>query len=257
MFHLDWGTAFQINFSVSFSLAFLNIIFINLILSGDNAVLIAMAVRNLPRNQRQKGMILGTGAAVLLRVVLTFFVVLLLNVSFLKLIGGLLIFWIAIKLFTDAEKDEGAKETASMMKAIQIILIADFTMSLENVLAVAGAAGDHFILVLFGLLVSIPIVVFTAQLLSTLMDRYPVIIIIGAAILGRVSAEMIMTDPAVAGWFHPTHVLAYFIQGLFMLSVILIGKYLLKQRAARKQQRPLLKASELKSVADSAIKPEP
>jgi len=257
MFFPDWNSAFQVNFNLSFFLALLNIIFINLILSGDNAVLIAMAVRNLPRNQRQKGMILGTGAAVLLRVVLTFFVALLLKISFLKLIGGLLIFWIAIKLFTDADEDEGLKQPTTLLRAIQIILVADLTMSLDNVLAVAGAAGDHVILLVFGLLISIPMVILTAQLLSTLMDRYPVIIIIGAAILGRVSAEMIMTDPAVEGSLPPSPIFGYFIQGLFMLSVVLIGKYLLKRRAARKQQKLLVKASGLKSVAESAIKPEP
>jgi len=224
----------------------MNIVFINLILSGDNAVLIAMAVRNLPKNQRQKGMLLGTGAAVFLRVILTFFVALLLKISFLKLIGGLLIFWIAIKLFTDADEDEGVKQPTTLLKAIQIILVADFTMSLDNVLAVAGAAGDHVILLVFGLLISIPMVVFTAQLLSTLMDRYPIIIVIGAAILGRVSAEMILTDPAVEGWFHPSVVLEYFIQGLFMLGVVIIGKYLSKHRASKKKPELVPEVAKLK-----------
>jgi YjbE family integral membrane protein len=235
MLHFDWGSIFQFNLNFAFFLAMLNIFFINLILSGDNAVLIAMAVRNLPKNQRGKGMLLGTGAAVVLRVILTFFVALLLKISFLKLIGGLLIFWIAIKLFTDADEDEGVKQPTSLIKAIQIILIADLTMSLDNVLAVAGAAGDHFVLLVFGLLLSIPMVVFTAQLLSTLMDRYPIIIVIGAAILGRVAAEMILTDPALEGWFHPSVIIEYFIKGLFMLGVVLVGKYLSRQRAAKKK----------------------
>lgn len=257
MLHIDWGSIFQFNLNFAFFLAMMNIIFINLILSGDNAVLIAMAVRNLPKNQRKKGMILGTGAAVLLRIVLTFFVALLLKVSFLKLIGGLLIFWIAIKLFTDAEEDEGLKQPTTLMKAIQIILVADLTMSLDNVLAVAGAAGDHVILLVFGLLISIPMVIFTAQLLSTMMDRYPVIIVIGAAILGRVSAEMILTDPAVASWFHPSAVVEYFIQGLFMLSVVLIGKYLLKLRATKKKSTLPNEIAKLKNAADSGIRPHP
>ena len=214
----------------------MNIIFINLILSGDNAVLIAMAVRNLPKNQRKKGHDSGNGCSSPFADRSDLFVALLLKVSFLKLIGGLLIFWIAIKLFTDAEEDEGLKQPTTLMKAIQIILVADLTMSLDNVLAVAGAAGDHVILLVFGLLISIPMVIFTAQLLSTMMDRYPVIIIIGAAILGRVSAEMILTDPAVASWFHPSAVVEYFIQGLFMLSVVLIGKYLLKLRGHQEKK---------------------
>jgi len=243
---MDWGSVFQFNLNFAFFLAMMNIVFINLILSGDNAVLIAMAVRNLPKNQRQKGMLLGTGAAVLLRVVLTFFVALLLKISFLKLIGGLLIFWIAVKLFTDAEEDGGVKQPTTLTKAIRIILVADFTMSLDNVLAVAGAAGDHVILLVFGLLISIPMVVFTAQLLSTLMDRYPIIIIIGAAILGRVSAEMILTDPAVEAWFHPSAVLEYFIQGLFMLGVVIIGKYLSKHRADKKKPELLPEVVKIK-----------
>jgi len=224
--NFDWGTIFQVQFNAAFFMAILNIIFINLILSGDNAVLIAMAVRNLQKSNRAKGMILGTGAAVVLRIILTFFVALLLKISFLKLVGGLLIFWIALKLFTDADSGEDVKQATTLKQAIQIILIADLTMSLDNVLAVAGAAGGSLFLLIFGLVLSIPIVIFTAQLLSILMDRYPIIVVFGAAILGRVTGEMIMTDSAILSWLHPSTTLIYFFEGFCMLAVVLVGKYL-------------------------------
>lgn len=224
--NFDWGTIFQIQFNLAFFMAMLNIIFINLILSGDNAVLIAMAVRNLDKSNRTKGMIFGTGAAVVLRIVLTFFVALLLKISFLKLVGGLLIFWIAIKLFTEAGGDDNVKQATTLRQAIQIILIADLTMSLDNVLAVAGAAGGNLFLMAFGLILSIPIVIFTAQLLSMLMDRYPIIVVLGAAILGRVTGEMVLTDSAVASWLHPSTALIYFFEGFCMLAVVVLGKYL-------------------------------
>ena len=243
--HIDWGSIFQVQFNLTFLMAMLNIIFINLILSGDNAVLIAMAVRNLPKSNRIKGMIFGTGAAVVLRVILTFFVALLLKISFLKLIGGLLIFWIALKLFTEAGGDEGCKEAATLRQAIQIILIADLTMSLDNVLAVAGAAGGNLFLLIFGLVLSIPIVIFTAQLLSMLMDRYPIIVVLGAAILGRVTGDMVMTDPAVVGWLHPSEMMVYIAEGLCMVAVVVLGKYLGRRaRIKREMEEALVTAKE-------------
>jgi YjbE family integral membrane protein len=222
----DWVTICQMQFTWPLFVAMLNIIFINLILSGDNAVLIAMAVRNLKTANRIKGMILGTGAAVVLRVVLTYFVALLLKISFLKLTGGLLIFWIAVKLFTEAGDSADVREAGTLRQAVQIILVADLTMSLDNVLAIAGAAGGNLFLLIFGLVLSIPMVIFTAQLLSSLMDRYPLIIVAGAAILGRVAGEMVMTDPAIQAWINPSSALVYFIEGCCMITVVLLGKYL-------------------------------
>lgn len=239
--NLDWGTLFNVQFNFAFFMAMLNIIFINLILSGDNAVLIAMAVRNLHKSNRVKGMIFGTGAAVVLRVVLTFFVALLLKISFLKLVGGCLIFWIALKLFTDADSGEDVKQATTLRQAIQIILIADLTMSLDNVLAIAGAAGGNLLLLIFGLVLSIPIVIFTAQLLSILMDRYPIIVVVGAAILGRVTGEMIMTDSAIASWLHPSTTLIYLVEGFCMLAVVAVGKYLAHRnltKAEKKESMP-------------------
>ncbi len=190
-------------FNWVFVLGILNIVIIDLILAGDNAVVIAMAVRSLPRDRRQWGIILGAGAAVVLRVVLTFFVAKLLAISFIKLAGGVLIAWIAVKLFVEGAPEQGEKEAKTLWQAMWLIVVADITMSTDNVLAVAGASQGNPFLLIFGLALSIPFVVFTSNLLAMLMDRYPVIIYIGAAVLGRVAAEMIFTDPAVVGWLQP------------------------------------------------------
>jgi YjbE family integral membrane protein len=179
-----------------------------------------------------KGITFGTGLAVVLRIGLTFFVALLMEVSFLKIVGGLLILWIAVKLFSEGDGDENVQSATTLWKAIQVILIADLTMSVDNVLAVAGAAGGNLPLLIFGLCLSIPIVIFASQMLSSLMERYPVIVLIGAAILGRVGADMIISDPAMERWFHPTTAMVYFIQGLGMIGVVLAGKYIKNRRNA-------------------------
>jgi len=240
--NIDWGTLFHIEWTLSFGLALLNIMFINLILSGDNAVLIAMAVRNLPKEQRQKGIAFGTAAAIVLRVILTYFVALLLQISFIKLIGGLLILWIAVKLLMEGGEDDGfKKEATTMMQAIKIILIADLTMSLDNVLAVAGAAGGNLFLLIFGLVMSIPIVVYASNLLSTLMDRYPIIIIIGGAILGRVGGEMIMGDHIVEQWLHPSKLLDYTVQAVCTVGVVVVGKLWMKWKVAKAKNEEIIK----------------
>jgi YjbE family integral membrane protein len=217
-----WGPE---NLNWHFLSGILNIIFINLILSGDNAVIIAMAVRPLTRRQRLVGIALGSGAAIVLRIGLTFFIAQILYIKFIKLIGGILIFWIAIKLFLNegVVQDTGSAST-SIWQALWVILVADVTMSLDNVLAVAGASQGNFFLLVFGLTLSIPIVVFSSGLLSMLMDRYPLILYFGAAILGRVSAEMIFSDPLVEGWLSLTIHVKYAMEAVFALAVIGIGK---------------------------------
>jgi YjbE family integral membrane protein len=208
----------------AFFLGILNIVVIDLILAGDNAVVIAMAVRSLPRRQRRWGIMLGAGAAVVLRVVLTFFVAQLLEISFIKLAGGVLIAWIAVKLFLEGAPEQADKEARTLWAAMQLIVIADVTMSTDNVLAVAGASHGNLFLLIFGLALSIPFVVFTSNLLSMLMDRYPIIIYLGAAVLGRVAGEMIFTDPWVASrlgmpaWFN------YTMEAVFAVGVIVVGK---------------------------------
>jgi YjbE family integral membrane protein len=211
---LDW----------KFFAGIINIVVIDIILAGDNAVVIAMAVRSLPRKQRQWGIILGAGAAVLLRVVLTFFVAQLLEVQFLKLSGGILITWIAVKLFVEGAPEQADKEAKTLLQAMWLIVVADITMSTDNVLAVAGASHGNPFLLLFGLALSIPFVVFTSNLLAMLMDRYPIIIYLGAAILGRVAAEMIFTDPFIVSWLAPPAWFKYTMEALFAVGVIVLGK---------------------------------
>jgi YjbE family integral membrane protein len=232
--HFDWGVLFHIEWNLAFFLSFLNIMFINLILSGDNAVLIAMAVRNLPKNQRMKGIAFGSAVAIILRIILTYFVALLLEISFIKLAGGVAILWLAVKLFTEADEGGGeAKEAATLPQAIKIILIADLTMSIDNVLAVAGAAGGNLFLLIAGLVMSIPIVIFTSNLLSTLMDKYPMIIVFGGAILGKVGGEMVITDPIIQNWLHPSPTLEYTLQAVCAVGVVVVGKLWMKWKIAK------------------------
>jgi len=202
----------------------INIVIIDLILAGDNAVVIAMAVRSLPRRKRRWGIILGAGAAVALRVVLTFFVARLLEIQFIKLAGGVLITWIAVKLFIEGAPEQADKEAKSLLQAMWLIVVADITMSTDNVLAVAGASHGNLALLIFGLALSIPFVVFTSNLLSMLMDRYPFIIYIGAAILGKVAGEMIFTDPAMMRWLALPTWFLYVMEGVFAVGVIVAGK---------------------------------
>jgi YjbE family integral membrane protein len=222
---LDLGWLGTISFDWQFVSGFLSIVVIDLILAGDNAVVIAMAVRSLPQEQRKKGILFGAGAAVLLRVVLTFFIAQLLQINYIKLVGGLLILWIAVKLFVEGVPEEGMrKEATTIFQVIKIIVIADITMSTDNMLAVAGASHGNLFLLLFGLGLSIPLIVFTSNLLSMLMDRYPVIIYLGAAILGKVGGEMIMTDPVVVNFLAPTHVFQYAVEATLAVGVIVVGK---------------------------------
>src|SRR5712671_5305534 len=178
------------------------IIWVNIILSGDNAVVIALAARSLPAHQQKKAIIWGAGAAVVLRIVLTVVAVELLKLSYLKLIGGALLFWIAVKLLVPEDGDgDGVKSSSHMLQAIKTILIADLVMSLDNVIAVAAAAKGSITLLVLGLLISVPLVVYGATMLMKLMVRYPSIITIGAALIGYVSGEMPVTDPVVIEWF--------------------------------------------------------
>jgi YjbE family integral membrane protein len=177
------------------------IIWVNIILSGDNAVVIALAARSLPPHQQKQAVFWGAAAAVVLRIVLTVVAVELLKLPYLKLIGGLLLFWIAVKLLMP-EDDDGDEVTSSshLWGAIKTILIADLVMSLDNVIAVAAVAKGSLLLLVLGLLISIPLVVYGATMLMKLMDRYPVIITVGAALIGYVAGEMLVTDPVVIDW---------------------------------------------------------
>lgn len=230
---IDLGWFGYIGWDAAFFSALMSIIVINLILSGDNAVVIALAVRNLPKKQRMWGIILGSGLAVVLRVILTFFAAQLLLISFLKLAGGALILWIAVKLFTTGHEEEQVEAAAGLWQAIKVILIADLVMSIDNVLAIAGASKGNMFLLLFGLGTSIPLVVGTSTLLSMLMDKYPIIIVIGAAILGKVGGEMMITDPWIHKTFHPAHWMDYAMQAVCAVGVVVLGKLLLRRKIAK------------------------
>ena len=222
---MDLGAFGTITFDLTFLSALFSIVIIDLILAGDNAVVIAMAVRSLPSEQRKKGIFWGAGAAVLLRVVATFFVAQLLTISFIKLIGGILILWIAVKLFMEGVPEEKLeKEAASIAQAVKIIVIADITMAIDNMLAVGGASHGNLFLLIFGLGLSVPLVVFTSNLLSILMDKYPIIIYIGAAILGKVGGEMIITDPFTVNILKPGKFFVYAAEAVSAVGVIMIGK---------------------------------
>jgi YjbE family integral membrane protein len=183
------------------------IIMIDILLGGDNAVVIALACRKLPPAQRRLGILWGTAGAILLRVVLIFFALTLLQIPFLKLIGAALLIWIGVKLLLPEEEESHGNIQASdkLWAAVKTVIVADLVMSVDNVIAIAGAAesagGDHTMpLVIFGLLVSIPIIVWGSQLVIKLMDRFPAVIVGGGMLLGWIAGTMAVTDPAVLGW---------------------------------------------------------
>lgn len=187
--------------SLEFWFALLQIIGVNIVLSGDNAVVIALAARGLPARQQARAVAWGSGAAVVMRIVLTIVAVELLRTPYLKLVGAVLLLWIAVKLLIPGKESEGhGMASSSLASAVRTILLADLVMSLDNVIAVAAAAKGSTVLLIVGLAISIPLVVFASRLLLTLMDRFPVIITLGAALLGWVAGEMAVTDPVAKGW---------------------------------------------------------
>lgn len=230
---IDLGFLGRIDFTWAFCMGFLSIILINIILSGDNAVVIALAVKNLAPKQKRMGIIFGAGAAVVLRIILTFCVVQLLAIPFLSFAGGLLILWIAVKLFVEgAPEDKFKTQATTIWKAVWLIVIADLIMSLDNVLAVAGACEGNFFLLVFGLAMSIPIVIFASALLSLLMEKYPIIIYIGAAILGRVGVEMMLTDAYMVKNLAMGKMLQYFLEAMGAVGVIVVGKLYMRWKAS-------------------------
>lgn len=209
-----------------FFLDVFSIVVIDLLLAGDNALVIALAVRSLPPRQRRIGSILGATVAVVLRVGLTFAAAKLLNVEFVKLAGGAFVLWIAVKVFSDTE--ETGKESASphqILRAIGYIVFADITMSVDNVLAVAGASRGSIGLIVFGLGLSIPFVVASSSLLVNIMNRWPVTIYVGAAILGKVGAEMMITDGFVVRTLHPTALMLYLAEGIAIAGVLAASRF--------------------------------
>jgi YjbE family integral membrane protein len=187
-----------LNIDADLALTVLRIIGINIILSGDNAIVIALACRSLPPRQRVIGIILGAGAAVVLRIIFTVIVQQLLDVPWLKLVGGLVLLWIAVKLLLgDEASEDSIRSGSSVWEAVKIVAVADIVMSLDNVLAIAAAAGGHTGLIIMGLIISIPLVVFGATLLTWLLDRLPILVWAGSALLGWVAAELVATEPVL------------------------------------------------------------
>lgn len=203
------------------------IIVIDLLLSGDNAVVIALACRNLPIGQRKKGILYGVIGAIGLRVVLTFFAVNVLALPYLKLVGGLLLLWIGVKLILpdeDAHGEAGIKAEGNLWGAVKTIIIADLVMSLDNVIGVAGAAHGNTMLLIFGLLVSIPLIAWSSQWVLKLIDRFPIVIYAGGALLGYVAGEMFVSEAFFKSILESAHSLNELIPFASALAVIALAK---------------------------------
>ena len=213
-----------------FWVGLVKIIWINIILSGDNAVVIALAARSLPPAQQKKAILLGSGAAVLMRVALTLIAAKLLAMSYLQIAGGLLLLWIGFQLLGDEQEGDGVmEEQGNLMSAVRTILLADLVMSLDNVIAVAAAArGDNVLLVL-GLVISIPLVVFGSTLMMKLMERYPIIVTFGAALIGWVAGETIVGDQVLRSMLAEHPWLHYGAAVAGAIIVIVVGKFLSKR----------------------------
>jgi YjbE family integral membrane protein len=226
---MDFGSA-------AFWLALGQIIWINIILSGDNAVVIALAARSLPAKQQKAAILWGSGAAVVLRIVLTFIAAYLLKLPYLQIIGGLLLLWIGFQLLGgEEEEDEGDGQEGSgnLMVAVRTILIADLVMSLDNVIAVALAAKGDFTLLVIGLAISIPLVVFGSTMMIKLMERFPVIIVLGAALIGWVAGDAISHDVAVKPFFEANPMMSYALKGGCAILVVVLGKWLAQRAHAK------------------------
>lgn len=233
-----------------FWVAVLQIIAIDIVLGGDNAVVIALACRRLPEKQRNLGIFWGVFGAIALRVILIFFALSLLAIPFLKIIAALLLMWIGIKLLQPEPDSNGHQIDASttLLGAIKTIIIADAVMSLDNVIAIAGAAKDSIGLVIFGLVVSVPIIVWGSKLVMKLMDRFPIVIVLGAGLLGWIAGDMSVTDAVTKEWVNAN---AAFLRWLApaggVLLIVVVGKWL----AARTQA----KMAPIVDLANDANKP--
>jgi YjbE family integral membrane protein len=227
--------------SAAFWVALLQIIGADIVLSGDNAVVIALATRSLPQQQQRIAIFWGTFAAVAMRVTLTVVAVALLKLPALKLVGALMLLWIAVQLLLPEEESEGeGMATGSLGAAIRTILIADMVMSVDNIIAIAAAAKGSVLLLIIGLAVSIPLVIFTSTFLLKAMERYPIIITVGAALLGWVAGEMAVHDPLVADWVKagaPWLLTAAPVVGAVL--VVAVGKLLAARAEAGEEKRPL------------------
>ena len=211
-----------------------SIVLIDLLLAGDNALVIAMAVRSLSPRERRIGITFGAGAAVALRIIITIAAAKLLNIEFIKLLGGAFVVWIAVKVLSDASAPAAvAKAPRHFLQAIWYIVFADITMSTDNVLAIAGASRGNDWLIVFGLCLSIPFVVFSSNLITVLMDRYAWTVYLGAAILGKVGGEMMATDPFITRTIHPSQAAVWIVEGIAIAVILIAGKIVSDSGRAR------------------------
>ncbi|MDZ5456373.1 TerC family protein [Azohydromonas lata] len=226
--------------SAAFWAALGSIIVANILLSGDNAVVIALAARSLPPHQQKKAIFWGSAAAIVMRIVLTLIAVKMLSLPYLKIVGGLLLVYIGVTLLLeeDDEEDDGKHASTGMMAAIRTILVADLVMSLDNVLAVAAAAKGDTVLLVVGLGVSIPLIIFGSTMLLKVMERFPIIITLGAALLGFLAGEMLLTDPAVTAWYGSElpHSTVNVAGAVGALAVVGIGLALQRRSRAAKER---------------------
>jgi YjbE family integral membrane protein len=224
----------------AFMVQLLKIMWINILLSGDNAVVIALACRGLPEGQRKWGIILGAGVAIVLRIIFTGIVATLMNLPWLKLIGALLLFWIAVQLLVENTDENDIKESHTIWGAVRVVAIADLVMSLDNVVAIAAAAGGNWTLIIIGLGISIPLIVFGAQLVILMLERWPWLVWVGAALLGWVAGELIVDEHALQTFFAAWNqkVVHFGLPALGAAIVVAIG-YALKSRHAKHEPEGL------------------
>ena len=223
--------------SPEFWVAVLQIIAIDIVLGGDNAIVIALACRRLPKEQRNQGIFWGVFGAIALRVILISFALTLLAIPFLKIIGALLLIWIGVKLL-QPEPENGTHEinaSTTLLGAIKTIIIADAVMSVDNVIAIAGAAKDSIGLVIFGLLISVPIIVWSSKLIMNLMDRFPIVIIIGAGLLGWIAGDMAISDAIINEWVNINAIFLHWLSPVCgVLVTVITGKWLAAKSLKKK-----------------------
>lgn len=242
----------ELFFTSQFWIDVFKIIVIDVLLSGDNAVVIALACRNLPLEQRKKGILFGVLGAIVLRIVLTFFAVNLLSLPYLKLVGALLLIWIGIKLILpeDEHSADNIRAETRLFAAVKTIIIADLVMSLDNVLGVAAAAKGNTLLLVFGLLISIPLIAWSSQLVLKLIDRFYFIIYAGGALLGYVAGEMLVSEALFSSLVAEQHYLHWLIPVLCALLVLGLGGWLAMRKAVEGEVIDLVDETVLAGMGD-------
>ena len=244
----------ELLFTSQFWVDVFKIIMIDVLLSADNSVVIALACRNLPLEQRKKGILFGVLGAIVLRIVLTFFAVSLLSLPYLKLVGALLLIWIGIKMIltVDEHSADSIQADTRLFGAVKTIIIADLVMSLDNVLGVAAAAKGNVLLLVFGLLISIPLIAWSSQLVLKLIDRFSVIIYAGGALLGYVAGEMLVSEALLKPLVEARHYLHWLIPVLCALLVMGLGRWLAMRKAVEGEVINLVDEAVLAGMGDKS-----